>query len=209
MRRLIVSALSLIASTAALGQIGNPAGMTPGVPQSRPGVPAPNQPNTQDRLFVQLVGAGGLAETENGKLAETKAGSTTVKAFGHRMVEDHTNANEKLAGLAKKSGIPLPADAGPEHKAERARLEKLSAGAFDMAYLQGQLVDHQKTAQLLQWEIAFGQDAELQRFAMETLPTVLEHLQVVQGMLADLQGTAPQGLAAAAIKEPASRKTTR
>jgi putative membrane protein len=208
MRCLIVSTLFLVAPTGAFAQIGNPAGMTPDVRHTQPGVPAPNQPNTQDRLFVQLVGAGGLAETENGKLAETKGASTAVKAFGHRMVEDHAEANARLASLAKQSGIALPAEPDADQKAMRGRLENLPAGSFDMAYLQGQLIDHQKTAQLLQWEIAFGQDAALQRFAMDSLPTVLEHLQAVQAMLADLRGTAPQGIAGVAIREP-SRKAAR
>jgi hypothetical protein len=41
-----------------------------------------------------------------------------------------------------------------------------------------QTIEHQKTAQLLAWEIGQGEDEEMQRVATETLPTVLEHLRL-------------------------------
>ena len=52
--------------------------------------------------------------------------------------------------------------------------------------MRGQVVDHQKTAQLLDWEIDAGQNAALQRFAAETLPTVLEHLGMARGIVEQL-----------------------
>jgi putative membrane protein len=51
--------------------------------------------------------------------------------------------------------------------------------------------------QLLQWEIAAGQDANLQRYAAATLPTVLQHLQTLQHLHSSMTGAPPQGLAAA------------
>ena len=41
----------------------------------------------------------------------------------------------------------------------REKLEKLSGPTFDVTYILAQIVDHQKTVQLLQWEIGQGQDA--------------------------------------------------
>src|SRR4051794_24801466 len=64
-------------------------------------------------------------------------------------------------------------------------LEKLEGDAFDISYIRSQVVDHQKTAQLLEWEIGFGEDADVQRFASATLP-VLEHLQAARDLQAEL-----------------------
>jgi putative membrane protein len=102
------------------------------------------------------------------------------------MVEDHGKANDTLKGLADTSKIPLPEELDPDHKRQRAELEKLEGAEFDLAYIRGQIVDHQKTVQLLIWEIGSGQDAELQRFASETLPTVLQHLQIARDLHAEL-----------------------
>lgn len=54
------------------------------------------------------------------------------------------------------------------------------------AYLAHQTVEHQKTAQPLAWEIGQGEDADLQRFASETLPTVLEHLRAARDLAAQI-----------------------
>jgi putative membrane protein len=185
---MMVAACGALLTASALAQIGNPAGVEPGTPESAPGVPAPHQPNTQDRLFARLTAAGGRAEVEFGQFAEQKAGNPRVKEFARRMVQDHQKANEQLADLAKQANIALPGELDPDHKAVRAELEKLSGGAFDVAYMQGQVVDHQKTASLLQYEISFGQDADLQRFAAATLPAVLAHLQMAQNIVGALTG---------------------
>ena len=52
-----------------------------------------------------------------------------------------------------------------------------------------QVIDRQKTIQLLPWVIAFGEDADLQHFASDTLPAVLHHLQLAQGIVGRLTGT--------------------
>lgn len=182
--------LAGLAAAPAAAQYGNPAGMTPGVAQQEPGVPAPDQPNATDRLFSRLATAGGLAEVELGRLAEQKGGSDEVTAFGQRMVADHAKANERLAAVAGEAGIPLPDAPNPEHKALRERLEQLSGRDFDLAYMGGQVRDHIRTAQLLAWEIGSGQDADIQRFAVDTLPAVQEHLRIAQDLLVRLRADA-------------------
>ena len=189
------ASLTILMVAPAAAQFGNPAGMMPGTAQKEPGVPAPHQANTQDRLFARLLAAGGLAEVDTGRLAQQKGQNSAVKEFAHHMVQDHGKSNEQLASLAKQAGIPLPTEPDPEHKATRAELEKLSGPPFDIAYMQSQVTDHQRTAVLLQWEISLGQDGDLQRFAAGTLPVVLTHLQAAQNILSQLTGQAPQGAA--------------
>jgi putative membrane protein len=185
MTRLLVTAASMLVLLTAAGwaqQPGNPAGMTPGT--------GPYEPNNPDRLFVRTAAIGGMAEVELGNLAEQKAQSDAVKDFARRMIEDHGKANERLNGLAKDDGIAVPRELDAEHKAMRARLESLNDAQFDLAYIQGQVVDHQKTVQLLEYEIGSGQDIELKSFAAEILPIVLQHLQKAQDIQAELTGSA-------------------
>ena len=189
MRRLfIAAALGALLTTPAGAQIGNPAGVEPGTLEAAPGKPAPHQANTQDRLFARLVAVGGMAEVDFAKLADEKAQHRSVKDFARRMVQDHSKANDQLKGLAKRSNIPLPSDFDPDQKNMRAELDNATGTAFDVAYMQGQVVDHQKTATLLQYEIGLGQDGDLQRFAVATLPTVLAHLEMARGILTELAG---------------------
>jgi putative membrane protein len=204
-----LSGLALLLTLPVSAQIGNPAGMAPGTQEKAPGVPAPHEPNTQDRLFARIATIGGKAEVELGRLAEQKGGSDAVKDFGRRMVQDHGKANGQLTDLAKRADIPLPGDLDQEHSAMQSELEAMSGPAFDRAYMLGQIVEHQKTVQLLEWEINFGQDAQIKRFASETLPTVLQHLQMAQDLMSRITGQALQGAAPGttlASNEPVRRQ---
>jgi putative membrane protein len=191
----IVAVLIGLTASPAAAQIGNPAGTTANTPQTEPGKPAPHQPNAQDRLFVDLLGAGGLAEVSAARSAEKKATNPAVKEFARRMAAEHAKANDQLKPLAKAANLRLPEALDPDHKAQNSELDKLSGPAFDAAYMRQQLVNHQKTATILQWQITSGQDADLQRYAMRTLPGVLEHMEMAQAVIAELTGARPQGLA--------------
>ncbi|WP_434714058.1 DUF4142 domain-containing protein (plasmid) [Rhizobium sp. YTUHZ045] len=185
----VLTTVMLLSSTA-FAQIGNPAGMGADTKMSKPGVPAPHQTNNQDRLFAQLAAAGGLAEVELGRMASGRAKADAAKQFAEMMVRDHTEANAKLKELAEAAKIPLPETLDPDHQVVRDQLDKLSGTPFDTAYIKAQIVDHQKTAQLLAWEISLGEDAEMQRLAASMLPIVLDHLRRAQEINAELTGAA-------------------
>jgi putative membrane protein len=208
MRRFLAAcALAALFGSPGAAQIGNPAGVQPGTPQSVPGVPARDHPNTEDRLFARLAAAGGIAEVEFGRLAEQRSGSGDVKQFARRMIEDHSKANAQLTTRAKEASIPLPSELDADHNAMRGELERLDGAEFDKAYMRGQVVDHQKTALLLQWELAVGQDADLQRFASQTLPIVLDHLQIAQDILVKLVGQVAQEAAPPTDQDPRSGRS--
>jgi Predicted outer membrane protein len=194
---LLTSAALLVFLVQATAQIGNPAGKDPATRERAPGLPAPGQTNVPDRLFVRLIAVGGLAEVDAAKLATQRAQNVSVKEFAERMADDHGKANARLSNLAKQANISLPAEPDPDQKAMRERLERADRAQFDLLYMQGQLVDHQKTVQLLQWEIGSGENADIQHFAAEMLPTVFGHLQMTQDILSRLFGRVPQGAAPA------------
>jgi len=179
----IAAALPLLAVPPALAQFGNSGFLAPDTKMEKPGVPAPHQPNNTDVLFVMLVGEGGLAEVSLGNIVKERSRSDAIEVFAARMVSDHSKANDRLKSLAESAGLAMPSELNAEHKDMQAKLEKMEGAEFDLAYISGQVVDHVKAAQLLAWEIDQGQDAALQKFAAETLPTVLEHLRMAQDLL--------------------------
>jgi putative membrane protein len=181
--------LAVLPASPALAQIGNPGFFAPDTRFESPGVPAPNQTNSDDRLFAQLLAEGGTAEVVFGELASQKAQAPAAGDFARRMIDDHSAANKDLQAIAEKSKIPLPDDLNADHVKMRSELEALDGAAFDLAYMRGQVVDHQKATQLLIWQIANGQDGELQRFASKTLPKVLEHLSMARAIVDELTST--------------------
>ncbi len=186
-----VSVMILLLATPAAAQTGNPGGAEPGTLQPRSGGPSTAQPNDTDRLFAHLIAVGGVAEIEAGRMAQDKAHAGAVKDFAQRMVQDHTKANDELASWAKSTDIRLPSELDDTHKAVQAGLRQAHGAGFDHAYMRGQIEDHQKAVQLLEWEIGSGQNAKLQKLAAQVLPTVLEHLEMAQSVLTDLTGQAP------------------
>jgi putative membrane protein len=185
---------------------GNPGGMSPTTRESAPGKPAPHQINQADRSFVRALALGGLAEVDLAKLASQKTANDAVKEFAQRMIKDHGEANDRLASLAKANGIPLPDQLDPEQRSMRDRLQQAGKTEFDDAYIRGQITDHQKTVQLLIYQIGSGENDDLKKFASDTLPIVLDHLRMAQSIAAEIgrtAQTAPDQSAPAVDKQPA------
>lgn len=188
-----ISAVAMLywVATAAFAQFGNPGGMSPDTPRMDTANPPADHANTQDKLFVRQLAIGGQAEVELGKLAQQKGASNATKEFGKRMVQDHDKANAQLMKAARNIRAEVPKDVDPEHKRVRSELEKVSGAEFDAAYFAAQIRHHQKTANLLMWEISFGQNEALKKYASDTLPTVLEHLDTAKQYHAELLAAPP------------------
>jgi putative membrane protein len=168
---------------------GNPAGTPAGTHEAAPGKPAPRQLNQADRNFLQAATMGGAAEVEFAQLADRMSRNTGIKQFAQRMIREHQAANQRIATLARNAGFPPTQGLDPDHKATFDRLSKLQGAAFDRAYIDSQIVDHQVMAQLLEYEIGAGQDSELKGLAAQLLPTILNHLQAANAILGTLAPT--------------------
>jgi putative membrane protein len=184
-----VSTMAALSLTTSLVQ----AQTSPARPQTEPpgsatGTPGDRQQASRKGVtgFVMEAAGGGVKEVEAGRIASTRASNAEVKAFAQKMVDDHGKANEELKSLASSKQITLPDDAAAKAKHEKAlaRLEKLDAAAFDKAYMDEMVKDHQKTVALFEREAKSGSDAELKAFAEKTLPTLREHLK----MATDIRG---------------------
>jgi len=169
------------------------------VPNRSSAAPADRMPNrstpdtvgstvsSNDAAFVKTLAAGGMAEVETGKVAAKRASNNDVKKFAEKMVTDHSKTNDKLKSLAKARKVELPTSTTPEQQEKKAMLEAQRGIAFDRQYIQSQVQAHEKTVQLLQQQIASGQDANTRQFAQEILPTVKHHLEMARQLNAQLQ----------------------
>ncbi|MGI9102446.1 MAG: DUF4142 domain-containing protein [Terriglobales bacterium] len=135
-----------------------------------------------DRQFVMKAAQGGQAEVELGQLAEQKSQDPKVKEFAKRMVNDHSQANQKLQSIAGSKGINLPSSADKKEKAEKDRLSKLSGEQFDRAYMEHMVRDHKKDVAEFQHEATSTQDPDIKSFASGTLPTLQDHLKQAESI---------------------------
>jgi len=141
-----------------------------------------------DNDFVMQAARAGTKEVEVGRLAAKQATNASVKAFANRMVTDHTKANDELMAIAKKLSIALPpaATTDADKKAATEKLTGLQGAAFDKAYMDAMVSDHQAAVALFEKESKDGSVADLKAFAGKTLPTIREHLKEATSLQAQV-----------------------
>ena len=143
--------------------------------------------NAADHKFATDAAEGGMAEVQLGQLAVSKASNPDVKNFGQRMIDDHGKANDQLKSTASGMGLTLPTSIGAKNQATYDRLNKLSGAAFDKAYMQDMVRDHEADVKEFEHESQSGSDAALKSFASQTLPTLQEHLRMAKETEAKLK----------------------
>jgi putative membrane protein len=190
-QRFIIVAAAVIASGAALGAQTQPASTQPAQTMSHG--QGKSAGVTNDQGFVKEAAIGGMAEVELGQLASTKATNEKVKAFGQRMVADHGKANDELKALASSKKMTVPASVDAKHKATHDRLEKLSGAAFDRAYVSDMLADHRKDVADFKHQAMTAKDPDVKQFASKTLPTLEEHLKMVEDLSKEVGANAAMG----------------
>jgi putative membrane protein len=144
-----------------------------------------------DSSFAMKAAAGGMAEVKMGQLAADKGSNDAVKAFGQRMVTDHSKAGDKLKDVAAKGGVTLPTDITKADQREYDKLSKLSGKDFDQAYAQAMVKDHMDDVAEFKKEAASGGDSSLKQFAADTLPTLQDHLKQAKEMAGTVGAPAP------------------
>jgi len=135
-----------------------------------------------DLAFMNDAAPGGMAEVELGKMAASKAQNAEVKAFGQKMVEDHSKAGEELKQLAAQKKVMLPPDVLPAHKQLMEKLSKLSGAEFDKEYVAAMVEAHEKDVAAFENVSKTAADADVKAFATKTLPTLKMHLEMIKAM---------------------------
>jgi predicted outer membrane protein len=144
-----------------------------------------------DQKAVMDMAMADMAEVATGKLAQSKAQSAEVKAFGQQMIDDHGAALTKVQALAQARGVTLPTDLDAKHKAMSAKLEKMSGADFDKAYMaQAGVKDHTDTHKKLVADAKKIKDPEVKALADAHMPVVEQHLKAAQQMASAKSGTA-------------------
>ncbi len=126
----------------------------------------------KDVSFIEKAGGGGQQEVENGKMAEKQGKSADVKRIGARMVADHTKVNNELTELANRKGVKFDT--------RGVRAQNIGAADFDRQYLKLLEMVHKNDIAEFQKEARSGDDRDVKAWAAKTLPTLQEHLAMVE-----------------------------
>ncbi len=135
-----------------------------------------------DMEFINKASQGNLAEVQMGGLTLTNSKNPEIKAFGQKMVTDHSKAHTELRGLAQQKRIDLPIGVSAEQKEGYDRLSKLSGAAFDKEYVRLMVEDHEKDVADFQKEAKDGSDIDAKEYAEDTLVTLKMHLEMIKSI---------------------------
>jgi putative membrane protein len=133
-----------------------------------------------DKVFVMKAAFGGLAEVKMGELAASNSKNLAVKTFAQRMVLDHSHANDELAQLATAKGLALPSKLDAEHQQTYDKIAKKNGSAFDKAYMDDMVKDHEMDVAEFKKESTAAQDPDLKAWVTKTLPTLEDHLKMAK-----------------------------
>lgn len=132
--------------------------------------------------FVKTAIQGNIAEVQIGELAQKNGGSEGVKSFGKMLATDHGKAKDQTVALAKSMNITPPTEPSAEAKQTYDKLTKLNGAAFDKEFAHHMVVDHQKDIAEYEEEAKEKGNAQVSKYAADTLPTLRKHLQTAQSL---------------------------
>ena len=138
--------------------------------------PMPVQADAASTAFLPKAADGGMAEVQQGQVAQQKGTNDAVKNFGSMMVRDHSAANDQLKALATRRNITLPDSLGSKNKKMLDDLNKKSTREFDKAYINAMVKDHQEDIKEFEEAEKKVTDTEVKSFITNTLPTLKMHL---------------------------------
>jgi len=152
------------------------------VGQTTPATGARMDDSMKTNIVLRQLHAANQDEIENGKIAVDRAVSAEIKKFANEMVTDHTNADEKLTDLAKRTNIdlnmaprdPLQSAMSSAKDAHKRTLRALSGAQFESAYLAPQVDDHELVLQLIDEGQKAG-SSDVKKLLDEIKPTVEAH----------------------------------
>lgn len=129
----------------------------------------------QGLSFIAAAIAGGNTEIKASGLALTNSSNQHIIGFAKMMIEDHTHAGDELKTLASSKSVTLTDTISKLHEQLIGNISTKKGGAFDKAYIQMMVNDHEQAVKL--FKSATTNDSEdIQQFAKKTLPTLQMHL---------------------------------
>jgi len=144
---------------------------------------------SQIAMITELANS---AEIEQGKLAQTKAKSASVRKFAQMMVKHHSEAKTEQTKLYRDLGLTgtqSQAATSLKEGADRttSSLRGSTGTSFDVAYMDSQVQEHQELLDTIDQQLLpAASDERLVAGLKQMRATVKSHLTEAQTVQADL-----------------------
>ena len=154
------------------------------------GQPAPRAV-LSDANVTSILTTANNAEIGEAQLALTRSTDRAVREFAQRMINDHSDANQRLMQVAARTGMqPDETTDQIQNSAQRARqsLQVRTGADFDQAYITNQINMHRWLLQTIdQALLPAARDGRLEDLIESLRPTIVDHLQHAQRIQQQLE----------------------
>jgi putative membrane protein len=140
------------------------------------------QATDQDKQFLAKASQGNYDEIHLGQLAEHKATDPAVKAFGRKMVTDHTTLDRKMKPFCDSWGLTAPTSFDSDGQSEYDKLSGLSGKEFDKEYIDDMVNDHTKDLDLFNQEVKDTHDQKFKVAVENGKSVVAAHKNMAQNL---------------------------
>jgi putative membrane protein len=127
---------------------------------------------------------GDRFEITGGTAAQAKGATTAMKAFGARLVKDHSKSLRDAQRAARRFGIDVPKTPSPSEQWELRTVGGFTGAAFDRSYADLEVQDHIQDIQEAKDEIGEGCNSTIRGLARDDLPVLRQHLRIARQLLA-------------------------
>ena len=135
-----------------------------------------------DQTFLRAAIEGNHGELAAAHLAMKRSSNDQVKQFAQRMLDDHTKMLQDLHGVEQGQRLKYADGSSAAGLRLQRKLMRLKGAAFDKAFVDGMVKDHEEDVRDFTKEVETGQNPAIKGAAEASLPTIKEHLEMVQGL---------------------------
>jgi putative membrane protein len=140
--------------------------------------------SAQDATWLMTGIQGDRFEIIGGTAAQTKGVTAQMKAFGARLVRDHSKSLRDAVRAAHRFHVDVPKTPSPSEEWELRTVGAFTGTAFDRSYSDLEVQDHIQDIQETKDEISDGCNRTVRGLARDDLPVLRQHLQIARQLKA-------------------------
>ena len=144
-----------------------------------------------DKNFVEKAISGNLFGTKLFDLIQQKSTHPEIKDFARRLQEDHKQSLERLKTIAKNKNWTVSEKPEKWQEGLLERLSTMDPADLDSCFLFEMVGLHYNEIMAYKFVAKKAEDPEVKAFAVQTIPTLYEHLEMTLKLTEQLTGVRP------------------
>jgi putative membrane protein len=132
-----------------------------------------------DKMFMQKMAEGNLAEIQCAKLALEKSRNRRVREVAKTLLKGHRQAQQKVYKIASVHQVSLPTQPNATSRAVLNELSGLRGRAFDKAFMAHQVKTHNATMDSLMKAMNDGNDSHSRDYAAAQYGPISDHTAMI------------------------------